>query len=73
MITAAELFGKTVLRDYVIEEYIGSGGYGDVFKAYQFRGRERFYAAIKHLVIPSESEYRDRLIWMNSWRIILIV
>lgn len=64
----SDLIGKTVLKDYVVEEYLGSGGYGDVYKAGQTRGLGKNYAAVKRLMIPTEADFQERLSSMRNDR-----
>lgn len=63
-----DLIGKKVMKDLIIEEYIGSGGFGDVYKAYSLLDEKKLYCAVKHIVIPRESEYEDRLTSMKNDR-----
>lgn len=62
------LIGKRVMKDLIIDEYIGSGGFGDVYKAYSILDDIKLYCAVKHIVIPKEREYNNQLITMNNDR-----
>lgn len=54
------LIGRTVLG-YDVIELIGQGGFGKVYKAVKTTGKDKYYAAIKHIVLPNESNYNDIL------------
>ncbi|GKU29325.1 protein kinase domain-containing protein [Clostridium folliculivorans] len=59
------LVGKTVLG-YEVQEVIGTGGFGRVYKAIKFTGQDKYYAAIKHISVPSEEQYNDILSSMGG-------
>lgn len=60
------LIGQTVLGEWHVDEFIGSGGFGSVYKASRKLGNKEIYAAVKHIVIPEENEYRERLVSMRN-------
>ena len=55
-----KLIGKTILG-YTIEEEIGSGGFGTVYKAYKRDESGTFIRAIKHISLPTKKQYNDVL------------
>lgn len=63
--SSESLVGKTVLG-YEVQEVIGTGGFGRVYKAIKFTGQDKYYAAIKHISVPSEDQYNDILSSMGG-------
>lgn len=54
------IIGKVILG-YEIQELIGSGGFGKVYKGIKNVGRDTYFAAIKHISIPNKEEYKNIL------------
>lgn len=52
------IVGKVILG-YEIQELIGSGGFGKVYKGIKNVGRDTYFAAIKHISIPNKEEYSN--------------
>lgn len=55
-----DLVGKTVLTHWVIDEKIGTGSYGQVYRAYRRIGDDITYTAIKHMVIPTVQQFNEK-------------
>lgn len=54
------LVGQKILG-YELQELIGSGGFGKVYKGVKKIGKDEYYAAIKHISLPKNNEYNDLL------------
>ncbi len=50
------LLGQTIL-EYTVEELIGSGGFGTVYKVSKSNVSGSYSRALKHIVIPSQKQY----------------
>lgn len=62
MFAEKNLIGEKVLTHWQVDELIGSGTYGNVYKAHKYIGSHITYAAIRHIVIPEPEKYKEKLI-----------
>ena len=53
---SASLIGKTVLG-YIVEEQLGTGTFGTVYKAVKNNASGQYIRALKHITIPSQKQY----------------
>ena len=54
------MIGKKILG-YTVDEKIGSGGFGTVYKASKTNASGTYVRALKHITIPSQKQYADVL------------
>lgn len=52
--------------EYLIEELLGTGGFGSVYKVSKTDESGKYYYATKHITFPSTEEYNDILLSMNN-------
>lgn len=60
MTNLENLLGKIILG-YTIDEVIGSGGFGTVYRVSKTNASGHYESALKHIVIPNETQYYDVL------------
>lgn len=60
-----DLTGNTIMG-YHINEKIGSGGFGTVYKVSKTNESGKYIYALKHITIPTESQYNDVLSSMGG-------
>ena len=60
MTAPLNLIGQKILG-YNVEERIGSGGYGTVYKVSKSNESGKYVSALKHIVLPTETQYYDVL------------
>lgn len=57
---SSNLAGQKILG-YHVDEFIGSGGFGTVYKVSKTNESGHYESALKHIVIPNEAQYHDVL------------
>ena len=62
-----ENIGKK-LGDYLVEEHIGTGGFGSVYKVSKEDDGGKYYYALKHISFPDPEQYNDIFLSMNKNR-----
>lgn len=60
-----DLIGKVVLG-YQVDEHIGSGGFGTVYKVSKSNESGKYVYALKHITIPTEVQYNSVLSSMGG-------